>query len=73
MIKLNENMEIENAIVDALFPNLNPTDQRKIVKLLRHATEHPWMDEELSLSILENIYNENDLEFPKDELGVFSK
>jgi len=53
-------------IVEALLPDLNEDQKRRVVNLFNHAFDHPWSDEDLKASIVGNICNEFDIQIPEE-------
>lgn len=57
-----EKQNFSQAIVDHLFPHLSDADKHKIRHLFDHAFDHPWTDDDLKSSIVQNICNDLGIE-----------
>lgn len=60
-----EQQNFGQAIVEHLFPHLSEADRYKISHLFDHAFDHPWADDDLKSSIVQNICNDIGIEVPE--------
>lgn len=69
MTKLPEEESFEREIVNHLFAHLTEADRDKVFQLFDHAFDHPWADEGLKRSIVQNICKDFDVEVPEEYDG----
>ena len=56
----------DQKIVDHLFADLHPEVRQRIYTLFNHAFDHPWNDDDLKSSIVNNICNEFEIVVPSE-------
>ena len=61
----SEQQNFSEAIVDHLFPHLSDADRHKVRHLFDHAFDHPWADDDLKTSIVQNICHDFGIEVPE--------
>ena len=63
-MKISSKDMFPHEIVEHLFPDLNKDQRQRVMLLFTHAFDHPWVDDEIKESMIQNICNEYKIDVP---------